>query len=161
MRKFERYEHNPSIEVIGRLLWDGKEFVRTLESKPGIYKGLSTEIQIQKVAKTIKDKSPFLKLYIDTNALDEFIELSATSQRLLTHIIKKLQFAVSYIYLDSGIVMRDMEICRSSYSKGLDELLERQWIFRSTETNKYFINLILISYGNREDIYLKEYKAFM
>ncbi len=95
------------------------------------------------------DTLPFIKVY--NNSLKHIRELSTSSIKLLTYILEGLPKRANYVIID---VANAMEYCnytsRASYYRGVIELLEKDFIKRSTgEQGKFFINLNYFFNGAR------------
>lgn len=150
------YKINPALEVVGHDIYENKHLIRTRGTYDGVFKGRPTEIIKEERAKVLQDKAPFLKLYIDTNALALYTELSLGAQKLLLYIIKeKLEFEKDYIYLTLGTIPVSQGMSKATISTGFYELLDREWIFKSNVKYKFWFNINYISFGNREEMYKK------
>lgn len=150
------YTVNPALSLVGHSIYESKHTIRTRGSYDGVFKGRPTEIIKEERAKVLEDKSPFLKFYIDSNALAACIELSLSAQKVLLYIIKeKLEFEKDYIYLTLGTIPTSQGMAKSTIFAGFTELLDTEWIFRSDLKYKFWFNVNYISFGNREEIYKK------
>lgn len=154
----KQYKINPSLEVIGHFIYEGKKLIRTKGTREGIVAGKPEQIISEERIKTLQDRSAFIKFFMDSDSIQEFIELSSSAQRIVAHIIKyHLEFNKSYVYLTIKELESKLDLGRSSISIGFNELLDREWLYKSDIPYKYWLNISFICYGNREDIY-EEFK---
>lgn len=151
------YTMNPFLKAVGHFMYDDKATIRTKTVK-GVFRGKETDIIKTDRIPVIKDKSPFLKFYLDSGGLREFMELSLGAQKVLMYLIEnKLEFEKDFVYVTLSTIPESEGMKRSTIVTGFYELLDRQWIARSDVNYKFWINMCFFSYGNREDIFRQYY----
>jgi hypothetical protein len=146
---------NPSIELVGYLLSESKRTIRTTKVRVGRVEGRLNKISTDERVYTYEDNSPFIKVYLDSGALEEYNELSSTAQKMMTEIIKMMKYNEDYVWISNLKFSELLNINESNVSAAKNELLSKEWIFRSTEKFKYWINLCYVCIGDREEIYRK------
>lgn len=156
----KRYKLNPYLVDVAYDLIEDKKLIRTVGNRKSVIDGKNTIVTTQDYAKGYKDVGLFTKLYSRSNALHELIELTASAQRMLVYIIEnKLESDKSYVWLTVGLIGKELEMSDSTTNASFNELLDREWLCRSDEQHKYWINIARICVGARDTIYFKEYGA--
>lgn len=154
----KKYTINPYLEVVGHSMFEGKILARTNGSYQGIYKGKEAKIIKEDRVKVIQDRSKYLKFYLDTAALSEFVELSLSAQKILLYlIVNRLEFEKDYVNVTISTIPVGPGMSRTTINSGFYELLDRNWLARSEEPYKFWINVGFFSYGSREEIFRKHY----
>jgi hypothetical protein len=108
------------------------------------------------------DETQFVKLF--TQNLKLFFNLSAPSQKVLQVLLKELQktpnadgiFLPWFSVEDFGLE-NDVKISRSTYFRGLKEMLSKGFIAESENQNFYWINPNLFFNGDRM-LFITEYR---
>jgi hypothetical protein len=102
----------------------------------------------------IKDKSKFINLYAP--ALPALANLTISSNMLFfQYIAKKIsqeveQDFIFISYKDYSIIVDEKNrISKATYYKAVKTLLTNKILFKSTITNKYWINITYFFNGNR------------
>ena len=153
------YKWNPTLELVGYVLSDTNKTIRNKDKRIGRVSGKLDVIYVNEQVKVYKDNSKFVKIFLDSNALGEFIELSSAAQRLMNFIINRLEYNQDYFYYIGNIMARESNIDESRISTYINELVDKEWIFRSDERGKYWINLCYICIGDRDELYRKYKQA--
>lgn len=157
IRKAKKYAQNPSIPIVMFLLKDSKRTLRTKSARIGRVKGKVSEIITEEREKVFTDSSPFIKFFLDSDSLNDFIGLSKGSQIVLAYIVNtKLELGKDWFYWDTNLAAGKLEKDYKYVWKEFSELLKNEWIYRANESGKFWINLCFISYGKREEI-VKDY----
>ncbi len=157
-KEYKEYKINPSLEVIGTKLWEGKKVIRTIKDRPSTFKAIDTKIYVQEVKRIIQDKEQFYKFFVDGDTLYELLELTITAQKLLVYILtKKLEFNKSSVFVTINTLVDEVDLSRTTVSAGFNELIDREWLYHSDSPFKFWINLTRVTFGSREEIYEKEY----
>jgi|DEB19_MinimDraft_2_1074335.scaffolds.fasta_scaffold02221_1 hypothetical protein len=123
--------------------------------------GEYTPATLQIVKQIKADKEKFVKLY--TTHLRVFFELTANSNKLLQYILHKVQTEAQgkdTIYLgfedaDEFYTSHNLKIGRSTFFKGMKELIEKGFLAKSNLPNIYFINPKLFFNGDRVEFITK------
>jgi hypothetical protein len=149
---------NPTIELVGYLLSESKRTLRTTKVRIGKIEGRLAKISTDERAYTYVDNSPFIKFYLDSGALEEYNELSSTAQKMMTEIIKQMKYGEDYVWISNIKYSQLLNMSETNVSVAKNELLDKDWIFKSSEKYKYWVNLCYVCIGNRDEIYRK-YKA--
>ncbi len=155
IKTIKEYKVNPSIELVGYLLTETKETLRTRDRRIGKVNGkIEVIFNTDRVLK-YKDTSKFIKVYVDSNMFREYNLLSSTAQRLLTSIMEKLEYNQDSFYYSPSSLSKDADIDERNVSIYMKELLDKEWIFKSDDKRRYWINLCYFCIGDREEIYRK------
>lgn len=114
-------------------------------------KNVSAEIALtQRV-----DRETFIKVFRDS--IRYIAQLSRTAQAVLWYIMDNLPQDRSYVIIDN---MTIMDFCgfknRKSVRDGVVELLEKNFLTRTTVPKKFWVNPLIVFNGNRIT-YAKEY----
>lgn len=150
---FRNYTVNPTLELVGSLLNETKRSVRTIKTRVAKVEGKMTKLSVDERQHILEDNSKFIKVFLDSGALLDFITLSKTAQKILVHIIENIEYNKDFVYVYNYKLIKEIGLGATSVSLGKKELLENQWIFNSEDNNKYWINLCYICLGDREEIY--------
>lgn len=150
---------NPSIVLIGYMLEETKKTIRNKERRVGKVDGKLDVIFNDERVLVYKDTSKFVKMYLDSGALEEYNKLSKAAQRLMTTIINRLEYNQDSFYYSPSLFSKDANINEYSVSIYIKELLENEWIFKSTDFKKYWVNLCYICIGDRDELYRKYRQA--
>lgn len=102
-----------------------------------------------KIALTQKvDHEAFIKVFKES--LSYIAKLSKTAQQVLVYIIDNLPKDKGYVVIDNMTVM---EFCnfkhRKSVRDGVVELLEKNFLTRTTVPKKFWVNPLIVFNGNR------------
>jgi len=101
------------------------------------------------------DKDEFIKVF--RSRLRDIARLSKTASSVLVYIMDNVPQDKGYVVIDN---MSVMEYCgfktRKSVREGVVELLEKNFLTRSTVPKKFWINPLVLFNGNRIT-YAKEY----
>lgn len=94
------------------------------------------------------DRETFIKVFKDS--LKYIAQLSRTAQAVLWYIMDNLPKDKSYVVIDNRTVM---EFCRfktrKSVREGVLELLDKDFLTRTTVPKKFWVNPLIIFNGNR------------
>lgn len=94
------------------------------------------------------DRETFIKVFRDS--IKYIAQLSRTAQRLLWYIMDNLPKDKSYVVIDNMTVM---EFCdfkhRKSVRDGIVELLDKNFLTRTTVPKKFWVNPLIVFNGNR------------
>jgi len=153
--KDREYKYNPSVELVGHLLKETKRTIRTNKVRIGKIEGKLTKIATDDREYVYQDDSKFIKVFLDSDALNEFIDLSSSAQKVLCSIIKTMKYNEDFVYVYNHSLLKDTGLSDTSISLGKKELLEKEWLFKSDVNHMYWINLCYICIGNRDEIYRK------
>jgi len=153
----KRYIVNPSLQLVGYLLKEDKRTVRVKDTRLGRVEGKITTIFNEDREKVYKDNSKFIKVFLDSDTFTEITMLTITAQKVLSAVIKRIEYNKSYVYFSSNLLAKSLDLNTEMITRGIKELVDSEWLFRSDEKYKYWINLGLVCLGNREDMY-REYK---
>lgn len=153
----KEYLRNPSIELVGYLLRETKETLRVKSVRIGKIDGKLDKVVNEDRVYKVVDDNKFVKVFVDAGALREYNELSTSAQRLMTAIIEGLTYNQDWFYYNPIKLSRDSNIGEHNISVYMNELVEKEWIYRSSEKRKYWINICYICFGDREEIY-REYQ---
>lgn len=101
------------------------------------------------------DDAEFIKVFTANIALT--FDLSQPGRKvfdMLLHVMQKQAISKDQIYLDDGVrqdfvMEHGVKMATSTMYRGIDNLVERCIIARSTRTNIYFINPSLVFNGDR------------
>lgn len=152
-----KYLINPSIELVGYLLTETKRTIKTNKVRIGIVDGKLTKISTDDRQFVYQDNSKFVKFYLDSDSLMEFSELSTSAQKMISYLIKNMEYGKDFVYLYNYKMIKEVGLSDTSISLAKNELVEKEWLFKSEETHKYWINLCYFCIGDREEIY-RRYK---
>jgi predicted ATP-grasp superfamily ATP-dependent carboligase len=155
VRKDKKHKWNPSLELVGFLLSEEREHIRVKGHRVGRVEGKLEHIVTEEKKIVFTDNSSFIKFYIDSQALNEFIELSISAQRVLVYVLNKITMNEDDFYLGNEECTIKINMDKYSFYKAMRELLDRDWIYLTEYTNRYFINLCFVCKGNRETMYHK------
>lgn len=101
------------------------------------------------------DRETFIKVFKES--IKYIAKLSRTAQAVLWYIMDNLPMNKSYVVIDNMTVM---EFCkfknRKSVRDGVVELLEKNFLTRTTVPKKFWVNPLIIFNGNRIT-YSREY----
>ena len=101
------------------------------------------------------DRETFIKVFKDS--IKYIANLSRTAQAVLWYIMDNLPVNKSYVVLDNMTVM---EFCRfknrKSVRDGIVELLEKNFLTRTTVPKKFWVNPLIVFNGSRIT-YSREY----
>lgn len=158
-QKDKVYFINPALEMVGQSMYEVYKAIKTKGHRTIKHdNGSEGKVRIKEEELIIKDKSRFFKFYIDGDGLGKFLELSITAQRVLVYLLtKKLEFGKDYVYVTGTVDCKKVEMSRASFSIGFNELIDQEWLFRSEESYKFWINVGFVSYGDREEMYSRTY----
>jgi len=151
-RGSERYVKNPFIKSASnnttggvRRISTGRDKLMVINENTGEHLGGAGFFQYQEV-----DKTQFLKLYV--NGVKAITELSSAGTKVFEILHRAMQdkkdtdtILMSYDIVDKTIV----KISRTTYFKGMKELVEKDFIAETMLQNYYFINPDFIFNGNR------------
>jgi len=102
-----------------------------------------------------KEIRRYIKFYEDSNALKNFINLSSLAQKLAVYAIEKTTKGTTHFYFISGEFCEKYHISNTNVGRAMNELLEKQWLFKSDKPKKYWINMSFFFRGSVEQIYYK------
>ena len=156
IKDFERFQQSPYKEML-----EGKmeKCVGPVFSKTGntridaVQKNgqLNATIKIRQKA----EHDIFTKIFRDS--IPQIMELSRTAQTLMWYIIYSLPHDKGYVVIDNMTVM---DFCkfktRKSVRDGVIELLEKNFLARTTVPKKFWVNPLVMFNGNRI-VYANEY----
>jgi hypothetical protein len=148
---------NPGLLLVGHFLYEVKETIRNKDKKFKKVNGSLEVVYTDERVSAYKDIGKFIKVYEESDALGEFIKLSASAQRLMYAIIKETPINVDYFYYAPISLGKIANINEHNVSTYIRELLEKEWLYRSNEKRKYWINPCFFYKGDREELY-KKYK---
>lgn len=151
-RGLQRYVKNPFIMSASnntnsgvRRISTGSDKLMVVNENTGEYLGGAGFFQYQEV-----DKTQFLKLYV--NGVKAITELSSAGTKVFEILYRTMQeqkdtdtILMSYDIVDTTIV----KISRTTYFKGMKELVEKNFIAETMIQNYYFINPDFIFNGDR------------
>lgn len=159
-RDFKKYEINPSLSIADN---NTKSGVKRITNKAGNRCMIVSEqgeiiapagfYEIVEV-----DKTQFVKLYV--NGVKAFQGLSSAGTKVFEFVFHKVQEKPSLdkIYLHFiDIDQEQFPISERTFHRGLTELLAKEFIFKSTLPNIYFLNINYMFNGNRL-AFIKEYR---
>jgi hypothetical protein len=153
--KFKGYKVNPSLYELAGHLVEGRKTIRTKGTRPGKVGGKDEVIYLTEQVKTYIDTSPFIIVY--KNSFDLIAELSANAQKVYFYCLKHLEYNRTDVLLVRGEIQESTKLSLSSISRGINELLDNEFLFKSNRKHFYFINLNIAHYGNRDEMY-EEYE---
>jgi len=157
-KRVKQYVWNPTLELVGYVLQETKRTIHNKGKRVGKVEGRLDVIHIDERVNIYHDQSKFVKIFIDAGALEEYNELSRGGQRVLTSFINNLNYNEDWIYYVPFNVSKEANIPESKLSVYINELLEKEWIFRSKEKGKFWINLCYVCIGDRDELYRKYLK---
>ena len=151
-RGLQRYVKNPFIMSASnntkggvRRISTGNDKLMVVNENTGEYLGGAGFFQYQEV-----DKTQFLKLYV--NGVKAITELSSAGTKVFEILYRAMQeqkdtdtILMSYDIIDTTIV----KISRTTYFKGMKELVEKKFIAETVIQNYYFINPDYMFNGDR------------
>ncbi len=158
IKTLKRHIWNPTFELIGYVLIETKKTIHNKGKRYGKVAGKLDVIHIDERVNVYKDQSKFIKMFLDAGALEEYNDLSSPAQRLMTAIINRIEYNTEYFYYNANHFIKAADIDERKIRSALVELLKKEWIFFSSEKDKYFINLCYVCIGDRDEMYRK-YKA--
>ena len=101
------------------------------------------------------DRETFIKVFRES--IRYIAQLSRTAQQVLWYIMDNLPQNKSYVVIDNMTVM---DFCKFKHRKsvrdGVVELLEKNFLTRTTVPKKFWVNPLIVFNGNRIT-YAKEY----
>lgn len=101
------------------------------------------------------DHAEFIKLFRES--LGTVMKLSKTAREVLWYIINNIPMNRGYVIIDNAAVM---DFCnfktRKSVREAVVELLDKNFLSRSTVPKKYWVNPLVLFNGNRI-VYANEY----
>lgn len=157
---FKKYTQNPSVQVA---LENTQSGVKRITNKAG-NKCMIVSEQGEIVAPAgfyeivEVDKTQFVKLYV--NGVKAFQGLSSAGTKVFEFIFYKVQEKPSmdkfYIHF-MDIDQQQFPLSERTFHRGLTELLVKEFIFKSTLPNIYFLNVNYLFNGNRL-AFIKEYR---
>jgi len=151
-RGLERYVKNPFIMSASnntkggvRRISTGRDKLMVVNENTGEHLGGAGFFQYQEV-----DKTQFLKIYV--NGVKVITELSSAGKKVFEILYRAMQdkkdtdtILMSYDIVDKTII----KISRTTYFKGMKELVEKNFIAETMIQNYYFINPDFIFNGGR------------
>lgn len=156
------YKKNPSV---GDALATMRTGVKRISNRKGQEMILSnshtgevvTGVDIGFHEKVKVDKTEFVKLYI--KGVSAFTGLQKAGARVLEMVISESNQNIGKdkLYLSQARALEIFEIPKATYNRGINELIEREILFNSAETNWYFINVNYMFNGDRL-AFLKTYE---
>lgn len=144
--KYKEYKSNPSIEHLDDFLkkiGGGKEKVVIYEK----------EGRVKYTVSNRRDKRKYAKFILYNGWLETITELDKSSIIVLFYILDNLKVGNSRIKLNSEEVCEVTKISRPTFYKAIYQLLDKEWLFRSTLKKYYFINMRRVSRGPAELVY--------
>lgn len=100
-----------------------------------------------------RDDRKHTRIYLNELTFDLLLNLTSSATVLLFYIFLKLENGQDSITLNRDNFVK---VARSSnwiFNNCVRELIEKEWIFRSTDKNIYWINLCRFNKGNAEEIF--------
>ena len=154
IRGAEKYESNPSVKDALESTRKGARMVGNkggnsayiVSSDTGEQLGAAFFATTQEV-----DKTKFIKLYAD--GIKSISGLSATAIRVFEIVCLQVsrQPAKDKIHLHYSMQLDDTikPLSERTFWRGLSELVEKEFLYPSTEKNHYYININYLFNGNR------------
>lgn len=137
------YKENPSIEHVRPYLKViGKQRIREY------YNGRYITYTINKY----KDTRTYAKFYFTNDTMENIAKLTQVSLILIFHILNEMKYGSSEIYLTSGPFCAMSGFTRTSFYRGMQQLLDERWLFALETPKMYAINLFRMSKGSTDDV---------
>lgn len=155
------YKENPSIKTAMVNTKKGAKFVfgNNNQTDISIYENNTEELKtltLDFCAKRVVDKDEFIKIYI--HSLPVLSELKNSTKILYQYILYLVhqsigqdRFYISYKDYCERVESNKylVKVSQATFYRALDELLEKQLLFKSNLTNLYFINIAYVFNGDR------------
>jgi len=155
IKEFPKYEDNPALHGLVIPVRDKKLTVATGESWSNDHADYVPTV----AAKITCDTEQFIKLY--TADIAQWFNLSQTGFRLFGALMLAIQNEAiakdKILFSHTGKTCKTFKISKDVYYRGITELLQKGFIFRTTDgTNIYFYNPHLFFNGDRVR-FIREY----
>lgn len=157
------YEVNPSVENLHLRVRNNKVFVKDNESLfiTNVKTGEVTPAQSGAtfVKEELVDQEHFIKLY--TLGIEHLAQLTGSGFKVFQLVYRELlgKKDVDTIFLDFNELKHfgKWQWSKVTFSSGINELLNKEILYKAIGTNKYFTNVNLFFNGDRINI-VKSYK---
>jgi hypothetical protein len=159
IKKHQAFEINPSLTDIEGI----KEVTRNIKNQSELAVHTKTgelfELMPVKSLTTLTDSLTFTKVY--TNSLSTISDLTVPGLKLLCYIMKNLKPGKDCIKLRADMCNKYCGYkTKLSYYKGLEELLEKNLIFRTEDEYEFWININYFFNGDRLNLVnVEEYNS--
>lgn len=156
IKDFERLQQSPYKEMLEEKM---EKCVGPVFSKTGNTRINATQKngQLNAIIKIRQRAEHELFTKVFRDSIPQIMELSRTAQTLMWYIIYNLPQDKGYVVIDNMTVM---DFCRfknrKSVRDGVVELLEKNFLTRTTVPKKFWVNPLIVFNGNRIT-YAKEY----
>lgn len=151
----KEYIWNPTLELVGYVITETKRTIHNKGKRLGKVDGKVGVIHIDERVKVYKDNSKFIKVYLDSGALLEYNELSKATQRVLAYLLSIINYGEDWVYIIPTNISKHSNVDESRISLYIKELMNKEWLFKTKERGKYWINLCYVCVGDREEMYRK------
>lgn len=103
----------------------------------------------------IRDRKKFKKVYMDN--IEVILGLSSTASKIMWYIIKELKLKSQYIEINIKACMDKSGFkTPKSVRDGVIELLNKNILYRTAYSNRYWLNPLVVFNGDRIE-FVKEY----
>jgi|GEM_PF-859031 len=158
IKKGERFKVNPFIENVKVLTKNKKITVAKgraiVDLNSGEIEGWTEVSQVVEV-----DKGQFIKLF--TNDLAIWFELNKPGIRVfgaLLVVVQNEAIGKDIVFFDfKNTILKEFKISKSTFYRGIEELLEKKFIARHISSGWFFINPLIFFNGNRAK-FIRDYK---
>lgn len=158
IKRYSVFETNPSVENIEGI----KEVTRSIKNKSELVVNAKTgELFEQFPVKSLTvlvDSLQYTKVY--SNSIDSISDLTVPALKLLCYIMKYLKPNKDMIKLKADNCNKYCGYkTKVSFYKGLEELLDKKFIYRTEDEHEFWINVNYFFNGDRlNSVDEKEYK---
>lgn len=162
IRKHQKFTDNPFAKGLYAMK-RGRKTVAIASKSYGLFDRQTGEVEDTTKAhgfigvQRIVDKEEFVKIFIA--GLARYMELSQLGQQILGYFFHATKIGDDKVYFDIHECVKFTGKSTVSCSRGLTELLDKEFVARSNQINIYFINVNLFFKGDRytlfDDVILK------
>ncbi len=156
IRKHEKFDKNPFVKGLYAMK-RGRKTIAVGQKTYGLFDRKTGEIEDPKQAHTfvgvqrIVDKDEFVKIFI--SGITNIVDLSQLAQQVLSYFFTASKIGDDKVYFNMVECCEFTNKSTVSCSRGLTELLEKDFIARSSQMNIYFINVNYFFKGDRYTLF--------
>ncbi len=156
IRKHERFDKNPFVKGLYAMK-RGRKTVAIGTKTYGLFDRKTGEVEDPKQAHTfvgvqrIVDKDEFVKIFI--SGITSIVDLSQLAQQILSYFFNASKIGEDKVLFDMHECCKFTNKSTVSCSRGLTELLEKDFIARSSQMSVYFINVNYFFKGDRYTLF--------
>lgn len=139
------YETNPSLYEVGKDIYEKGQTIRYLPPRRGVFHGNSVEIHREERIRVYDDTRQYFKLF--KAGVMAYAFLSKGSREVLGYILNSMNYGDDKFYFLVKECKKVVDLSDTSIQVALRQLLEEEWIYKSSNRYWYWINIGFIAYG--------------